>query len=858
MRTFKGLSIVTMQDKDSNLRLYPTVHPAQSDRDFERIAATSPDIIFIMDVAQDRLVYCNDRISEVLGWTVDEFKSWHLREHQNFIHPDDQAAFSAWMAAALQATRDEVFQTQHRFRHTDGGWRWLRVRVAAFRRIDDGRVTQLIGTATDTTEQVQTQEALQRQTSVLRLILDSMSEGVIVCDTGAELVLANPSAERMLKLDEPLTRLAQLRAAEANEADDRGSLPVWHQHPLVRALQGQRLSNYELSIYDRNRGLAVTLSHSSAPLLDTAGEIIGAVDVFRDVTDSRRALQELQRAEEHFRILVEGTTDYAIFMLDCDGVIVSWNPGAERILGFHKDEILGRSFSTFFTVEDQGRGEPMRKLRQAASDGRSEEDSWRVRKDGQRFWCTGVLGALHEASGKVKGFVEIMRDNTERRLAEQNVFFLANHDPLTGLANRARFLEKLHEALLNADRDDSGCAVVLVDLDRFKSVNDSLGHHAGDQLLKTAAQRLLKCVRETDTVARLGGDEFIVILTRIKSREAVELIAENILRELGKPYEAEGHTINSGASIGIAFYPDDGNEVSDLLQKADLAMYRAKATGRNRYRLFAPGMMSEAHERQQQEEKLRAALSQGAFDLMFQPQIDLRSMQVVGAEALLRTRDPALQQIPVRRLVALADECGLLPALEEFVFDAACRQLAIWRADGLVDFRVAVNVLSSHLLMPGFVDMLQDTLARHRVPPSQIELEITEAALVEASASDSEVMDGLKALGVMISIDDFGAGVSTLSYLKEFPVDSLKLDPTLIRNLPRDREDGAIVSAVIKLAGDLQIRVVAEGVESFEQLSFLQGTPCDYVQGFLFSEPVRPEKFEQFLQKRKQEGQFFH
>jgi EAL domain-containing protein (putative c-di-GMP-specific phosphodiesterase class I) len=200
----------------------------------------------------------------------------------------------------------------------------------------------------------------------------------------------------------------------------------------------------------------------------------------------------------------------------------------------------------------------------------------------------------------------------------------------------------------------------------------------------------------------------------------------------------------------------------------------------------------------------------------------------------------------------------MLPALEEYVFDAACRQLAKWLRDGLTNFRVSVNVLSSHLLMPGFVDMLQDTITRHQVPPSQLELEITEAALVAASTSESEVMDGLKALGVMISVDDFGAGVSTLSYLKEFPVDSLKLDPVLIRNLPRDREDGAIVSALIKLAGDLQIRVVAEGVESFEQLSFLQGTPCDFVQGFLFSEPVRPEKFEQFLQKRKQEGPFFH
>lgn len=849
---------MTIQGKGNDAQLHLVNQMKNNPGEFERIAATSPDIIFIMDAAADRLVYCNERIAEVLGWTVEEFKSWHLRDQQNFIHPDDHTEFAAWIKAALEATGEEVFQTQHRIRHADGSWRWMRVRAAAFHRGEDGHALQLIGTATDTTEQVMMQDALKRQTGILQLILDSMSEGVIVCDADGALLLVNPSAERMLKLNEPLTRLAQVRAAHTHDHGVRSGLRVWHQHPLARALSGQRVSNYELSLYDRNRGLSVTLNHSSAPLLDVSGEIIGAVDVFRDVTDSHRAIQELQRAEEHFRLLVEGTTDYAIFMLDRDGQVVSWNPGAERILGFRKDEILGRNFSIFFTSEDQARGEPMRKLRQAMTDGRSEEDSWRVRKDGQRFWCTGVLGALHDETGKVKGFVEIMRDNTERRIAEQNVFFLANHDPLTGLANRARFLEKLHEALLNADRDNTGCALVLLDLDRFKSVNDSLGHHSGDPLLKTVAQRLLKCVRETDTVARLGGDEFVVILTRVKSHESVELIAENILIEISKPCVIETHTINSGASIGIVFYPTDGSEVGDLLQKADLAMYRAKATGRNRYRVFSPGMLNEVHERQQQEERLRAALSHGDFELVFQPQIDLRTMDVIAAEALLRTRDPILQQIPVRQLIELAEECGLISALDEWVFDSACRQLANWRKDGLTDFRVSINVPPSHLLMSGFVDMLQDAIQRHQLSPSQVELEITEAALVNASESESEVMDALKALGVMISVDDFGTGVSTLSYLKRFPIDILKLDPALIRNLPRDREDGAIVSAVIKLACDLRIRVVAEGVESFEQLSFLQGTPCDFAQGFLFSEPMRPEKFEQFLQKRKQEGQFFH
>lgn len=826
--------------------------------DFERIAATSPDIIFIFDAPADRVIYCNARISEVLGWTIEEFESRHIRNEQNFIHPDDHPAFSSWLGEALGAHGDEVYQNQHRVRHADGGWRWLRVRVAAFQRDDHGQVTQLIGTATDITEQVLTQEALRRQTTILQLILNSMTEGVIVCDADGELLLVNRSADKLLKLGTPLTRLSQIKALHTGEHNLRSGMRVWHQHPLARSLAGQMVMDYELSLYDRKRGLSVTLSHSSAPLRDPDGAIVGAVDVFRDVTDTHRARQELQRAEDHFRLLVEGTTDYAIFMLDQNGSVVSWNPGAERILGFRKDEIIGRNFATFFTSEDQARGEPMRKLRQATAEGRSEDDSWRVRKDGERFWCTGVLGALHDPEGKVKGFVEIMRDNTERRLAEQNVFYLANHDPLTGLANRARFLERLHESLLNADRDGTGCAVLLLDLDRFKSINDTLGHHAGDLLLKQVAQRLLTCVRETDTVARLGGDEFVLILTRIKALGAAELIADNIIRALSEPCEILGQRLRTGASIGIAMYPNDGNEAGELLQKADLAMYRAKSTGRNRYRVFSPGMLSEALARQQQEEQLRVAVAQRQFELAYQPQIDLRTMEIVGAEALLRCASPAMQAQPARQLVALAEETGLANDLAAWVLDSACRQLAEWRERQMPELKVAVNISPAQLMDPGFVGLVRDVVERHRVPASLLELELTEGSLVAASMANSDVMEALKTIGVSLSIDDFGTGISTLSFLKQYPVDMLKVDATLVRNLPRDREDAAIVSAIIKLAGDLRIRVIAEGVETFEQLNFLRGTSCHHVQGFLFSEALRPDKFEQLLQHRKQQGQFFH
>ena len=825
--------------------------------DFDRIAATSPDIIFIYDCQDDRLVYCNDRVTEVLGWPAEAFMAPHVRLERHFIHPDDHAAFASWLGKALGAHGDEVYENQHRILHADTSWRWMRVRVAPYLRVDR-HVRQLIGTATDITAQVMMQEALRRQTSILELILNSMHEGVIVCDENGELLLVNRSAEIMLKLDEPLTSLSQVKAVHTHEQSIQAGQRVWHQHPLARALKGETVADYELSLYDRRRGLAVTLSHASAPLKAANGEIVGAVDVFRDVTDSHRARHDLQRAEEHFRLLVEGTTDYAIFMLDGDGLVVSWNPGAERILGYRKEEIIGKDFATFFTTEDQVRGEPMRKLRQAVTEGRSEEDSWRIRKDGQRFWCTGVIGALHDDDGKVKGFVEIMRDHTERRLAEQNAFFLANHDPLTGLANRARFLERLHEALLNADRDNTHCALLLLDLDRFKAINDTLGHHAGDHLLKDVAARLLNCVRETDTVSRLGGDEFVVILTRLKSLQAAEVIAENIIRELGRPFEVEGHQVNSGASIGIAMYPQDGGEAGDLLQKADLAMYRAKSSGRNRYRVFSPGMLTEVQLRQQQEDALRSSLGHGEFELAFQPQIELHTLEVVGVEALLRCAHPVLQLMPTRKVIALAEDTGLIVALGEWVLHSALAQLGRWRDAGLPEFRLAMNVAPAHLLAPGFTDMLASLLLQHELSPRRIDIEITEGALVLARERGSDVMDRLKAMGVSISIDDFGTGISTLSYLKDYPVDMLKLDPALIRNLPRDNEDKAIVSAIIKLARDLQIKVVAEGVETFDQLNYLRTTSCHFVQGFLFSEAVRPDKFEQMLLNRSQKGQIFH
>lgn len=835
--------------------------------DFDKIVENSPDAVFIYDRQTACIAYANHRLIDVLGYPTPEVQSFRLDTPNGLIHDDDHPSFLASLEKLFSADANLIHDHICRCRHQDGRWRWLKVKLSVYERNENEEVIRLIGTAIDISDDIEARESLQLKTRILELILNSMSEGVIVCDAGGQLILVNRSAEQMLRLDGPLTSMAQVLEAHAGDQESTVTTHLWHQHPLVRALSGEKVSDQKLSLYDRKRELALTLNHASVPLLDDGGKIVGAVDVFRDITEAHRALHELQRAEEHFRLLVEGTTDFAIFMLDHAGMIVSWNPGAERILGYRKSEIIGQHLSVFFTAEDCARDEPIRKLQQASLEGRAEEDSWRVRKDGQHFWCTGVTGALHDSDGKLKGFVAILRDNTDRRLAEQNTFFLANHDLLTGLPNRARFLERLHEALINADRDRTRVAVLLLDLDRFKTINDTLGHHAGDQLLRLVSQRLSQCVRETDTVARLGGDEFVLILTRLKSLSSAELIAENIVRELAKPFSIENYAVNSGASVGIAFYPQDGGDSGELLQKADLAMYRAKATGRGRYRVFAPGMLTEVQLRQQQEEQLRIAVAQGEFELVYQPQIDLHTLKMTGVEALLRSRNPQLMTLSPRQMITLAEEMGLIIPLGSWVIDAACRQMAYWRSivsSGSFEFAelsmlsLSINIAPAQLLADNFIPELKKTLEHYALPPAALEIEITEASLVSAIQSESRVVDQLESLGVSISIDDFGAGMSSLSFLKQFPVDSLKLDPALIRNLPRDHEDAAIVSAIARLANDLQIRVIAEGVENFEQLGFLRSTSCQAVQGFLFSEAIRPEKFEQLLQNRKSGNHFVH
>jgi len=389
--------------------------------------------------------------------------------------------------------------------------------------------------------------------------------------------------------------------------------------------------------------------------------------------------------------------------------------------------------------------------------------------------------------------------------------------------------------------------MLFLDLDNFKRVNDTLGHAAGDQLLLEVVARLARSTRESDTISRQGGDEFLLLLNDIPDLETVERIASEILAAMSDPVEVSGHELNASCSIGVAIYPDDGDDFDVLLQKADTAMYNAKAAGRNTYRFFDEHINQQAHEHLLLQSRLQQALFRAEFYLHYQPQLDIESGSVVGVEALLRWHNPELGEVGPARFIPVAEDCGLIVPIGAWVLEQACRQAQLWRQAGWPELSMSVNLSALQFRRAGLIETVAGALERSGLPPHLLELELTESILLQDVENNLEIVRQLKALGVQLSIDDFGTGYSSLSYLKRFAVDRLKIDRTFVRDISTDPDDAAIVRAVIQLARSLRLGVIAEGVETKEQLAFLREEGCEEVQGYLFSRPLAPAALQAFL-----------
>ena len=609
--------------------------------------------------------------------------------------------------------------------------------------------------------------------------------------------------------------------------------------------------------FQRDDGSVVWTRVNSAAMRDGL-EPHGHVQTVEDITERKstefglRAAEEaLFEEKERAQVTLNSIGD-AVLTTDLLGNVTYLNLVAEAMTGWSSEDALGRPLVDVFRIIDgTTRQAAVNPARRALEEDRTvglAADCVLIRRDGFESAIEDSAAPIHSRNGQVTGAVLVFHDVTQSRAMAQKMAHLAQHDFLTGLPNRALLTERLSQAIGLASRHCKQVALLFLDLDDFKHINDSLGHAVGDQLLQSVADRLATCVRSTDMVCRQGGDEFVILLAEIEQPQDAGHVAETLLAAFVAPHLIGGHELHVTFSIGISVYPDDGGNVDSVMQNADMAMFHAKASGRNNYQFFRADMNIRAVLRSTVESGLRRALENGEFLLHYQPQIDLASGAMIGAEALIRWRDPALGLVYPGQFVPIAEASGLIVPIGRWALREACRQVRAWMDAGLRAVPVAVNISAVEFRHKGFVDGVALILAETRLAPGYLELELTESILMHDAESSTLVLKALKLMGVRLAIDDFGTGYSSLSYLKRFPIDTLKIDQSFVRDITTDMDDATIVTAVIGMGKNLKQRVVAEGVETPEQLAFLRTQQCDEGQGFHFSHSLPAEAFGLLLE----------
>jgi diguanylate cyclase (GGDEF)-like protein/PAS domain S-box-containing protein len=535
----------------------------------------------------------------------------------------------------------------------------------------------------------------------------------------------------------------------------------------------------------------------------------------------------------------------SVLTMDQTGYITSWNRGAEELFGYSALEAVGRNILFLYADEDEGFHDTF-----AEQGGRMMEVR-RRKKCGEVFWASLSLSPLRDLAERPIGLIAYLTDITERKQAEEQLHHLAYYDELTGLPNRTLFARLVDQALTVAQRNEAAGCVLFVDLNRFKRINDTLGRRIGDELLRQVGRRFRDTLRDEDVVARLSGDEFAIGLFDMRQHFEATTVAQKLQASLDAPFLIGGHDLRVGASIGISVYPQDSSEAETLLGLADIAMERAKQDESNPDRsvaFYSQDMNQGMQERMRIESDLRQALGNGELILYYQPKFEIGSDRIVGAEALVRWMHPVRGLVPPGEFIPLAETTGLIVQVGGWVLEQACAQAAIWQRAGLPRFRLAVNV-SAREFTPSLPVRVAETLARYGLDPAWLELEITESTLMHDFERVIGIMDRINELGVALSLDDFGTGYSSLSYLKRFPIHTLKIDRSFTTGIPDDASDCAIAGTIISMAQQLGLRVIAEGVETLEQLAFLRKSGCDEVQGYLHSKPLPAGEFERCLRE---------
>lgn len=558
---------------------------------------------------------------------------------------------------------------------------------------------------------------------------------------------------------------------------------------------------------------------------------------------------EKERAQATLRCIGD-----AVVSTDIHGNVTFLNLVAEQMTGWTLQEAFGRPMAEIFRLVDATTHEPIpNPMERAVLQNQTEhipQNSALVHRDGIEIPVEDSASPIRDHNGRSTGGVIVFRNVSAARVMTQQMAYAAAHDFLTGLPNRLLLNERIQQAISLATRNNYKIAILYLDLDGFKHINDSLGHSMGDKVLQSVAKRLLTCIRDPDTVSRQGGDEFLVLLSEVEHPDGSAIVAKRMLNQLAKVHTIDQRDFHLDVSIGVSVFPDDGLDAETLIKCADIAMYQAKENGRQSYQFFTPAMNARAMRRQSIEENLRLALDRKEFEVYYQPKVNLKSGVIVGAEALLRWTHPTLGSISPDQFIPIAEDCGLILPIGAWVLREACLQAQIWMDEGLSEMSMAVNVSALQFRDPNFLINLFTTLSETGLDPRHLEIEVTEGILMRRAEFSTSILKSLRDKGVRVAIDDFGMGYSSLSYLRKFPLDSLKIDQSFVRQMTTESDDSTIVRAIIDMGQNLKLRVIAEGIETAKELTFLQAYQCDEGQGYYFSRPVPAKDFGKLLKEK--------